>query len=74
MLDEHRKDNVDRVICSHININSIRYKIYMLSDFIKDKIDILFDESFPSSSFIIKGFAPLLEKIAQYTVVGFFCM
>ena len=68
VLDELRKDNVHRVICSHININSIRYKIEMLSDFIKDKIDILrveqtkIDESFPSSSFIIKGFAPPFRK------------
>ena len=80
VLDELRKNNVHRVICSHININSIRYKIEMLSDFIKDKIDILcvaetnIDESFPSSSFTIKGFAPLLEKIAQDIVVGSFCM
>ena len=56
-------DDVHRVICSHININSIRYKIDMLSDFIKDKIDILcVDESFPSSSFIIKGIAPPFRK------------
>ena len=81
VLHELRKDNVHKVICSHININSIRYKIDMLSDFIKDKIDILcvaetkIEVSFPSSSFIIKGFTPPFRKYrTQDMVVGFFCM
>ena len=34
VLNELRKDNVHRVISSHISINSIRYKIHMLSDIV----------------------------------------
>ena len=36
-----RLKNGDRIILGHININSIRNKIGLLGDMIKDKIDIL---------------------------------
>ena len=58
-----RIENKDRVIITHLNINSIRNKIDMLSDLVKGKVDILcitetkLDETFPTSNFLIDGFS-----------------
>ena len=47
----------------HININSIRNKFEMLSNSIKDNLDILMisetklDSTFPSNQFTVKGYA-----------------
>ena len=58
-----RIKNLSRVIISQININSIRNKIELLSEAVFGNIDILMvsetkiDMSFPTSQFIIQGFA-----------------
>ena len=57
-------NNLNRVVIGHININSIRNKFDMLSNMVKDNIDILMvsktklDASFPQVQFRIKGYAP----------------
>ena len=61
----------------HLNINSIRYKISILSDIVAKKIDVLcisetkFDESFMSSNFLIPLIS-LLDVIALHLGVDFF--
>ena len=63
-LQNLRKKNPNRIIISHLNINSIRNKIEMISDIIIGNIDIMLfsetkiDESFPSSQFFISGLSP----------------
>ena len=58
-----RIKNLNRVIISQININSIRNKIELLSEAVLGNIDILMvsetkiDMSFPTSQFVIQGFA-----------------
>ena len=62
-LKKLRIKNLNRVIISQININSIRNKIELLSEAVFGNIDILkvsktkIDMSFPTSQFIIQGFA-----------------
>ena len=52
---------------AHLNINSIRNKIELLSEAVTGNIDILMisetkiDESFPTSQFIISGFSSPLR-------------
>ena len=64
ILKKTRINNVNRVVIGHININSIRNKFDMLSDMIKDNIDILMvsetklDSSFPQAQFRIEGYVP----------------
>ena len=41
ILNNLRTKNVNRIILSHLNINSIRNKIDMLSDLVTGKVDIL---------------------------------
>ena len=68
VLDEHRKNNIHKIIFGLININSIRFKIDMLADIIKDRIDILcvvetkVDESFSPQNFYIDGFSPPFRR------------
>ena len=62
-LKKLRIKNLNRVIISQSNINSIRNKIELLSEAILGNIDILMvsetktDMSFPTSQFVIQGFA-----------------
>ena len=62
-LKKLRIKNLNRVIISQININSIRNKIELLSEVVLGNIDILMvsetktDMSFPTSQFVIQGFA-----------------
>ena len=62
-LKKLRIKNLNRVIISQININSIRNKIELLSEAVFGNIDIFMvsetkvDMSFPTSQFIIQGFA-----------------
>ena len=62
-LKKLRIKNLNRVIISQININSIRNKIELLSEAVLGNIDILMvsetkiDMSFPTSQFVIQGFA-----------------
>ena len=56
------KDNLNKLIFAHVNINSIRNKFDSLADIIKDNIDILMisetkvDDSFPDGQFFLDGF------------------
>ena len=62
ILNDLRLKNDNRIIFAHLNINSIRNKIDMVSDLIKGSIDILLisetkiDNTFPTSQFEIPGF------------------
>ena len=61
-LQTIRKDNLNKLIFAHLNINSIRNKFDSLADIIKDNIDILMisetkvDDSFPHGQFFLDGF------------------
>ena len=61
-LKKLRIKNLNRVIISQININSIRNKIELLSEAVLGNIDILMvseskiDMSFPTNQFVIEGF------------------
>ena len=63
VLTSLRKDNVDRLIFAHLNINSIRNKFDNLSQLIRGKIDVLLisetkiNDSFPKGQFLIDGFS-----------------
>ena len=62
-LKKPRIKNLNRVINSQININSIRNKIELLSEAVLGNINILMvsetkiDMSFPTNQFVIQGFA-----------------
>jgi len=63
ILKNLRLKNVNRIIIGHININSIRNKIHLLAELIKDKVDILLisetkiDCTFPTSQFTLQGYS-----------------
>ena len=56
------KDNPNKLIFAHLNINSIRNKFDSFADIIKDNIDILMisetkvDDSFPDGQFSLDAF------------------
>ena len=56
------KDNLNKLIFAHLNINSIRNKFELLSEQVKGNVDVLMisetkiDDSFPVSQFLIEGF------------------
>ena len=58
-----RSNNIDKIIISHLNINSVRNKFDHLVDLIMGNIDILLisetkiDDSFPTNQFQIKSFS-----------------
>ena len=62
-LHEIRIKNANRFIIGHLNVNSLRNKLQILEELIKDKIDIFLisetklDSSFPSGQFVIKGYS-----------------
>ena len=55
------KDNLNKLIFAHLNINSIQNKFDYLADVIKDNIDILMisetkvDYTFPDGQFFLNG-------------------
>ena len=61
-LQAIRKDNLNKLIFTHLNINSIRNKFDSLADIIKDNIDILMisetkvDDFFLVGQFFLDGF------------------
>ena len=63
ILQSIRSKNLDRVIFSHLNINSIRNKLETLHDIVKNKIDILLlsetkiGSIFPETQFLLNGFS-----------------
>ena len=62
-LNNLRLKNPNRLICAHLNINSVRNKFDLLSDIIKNNIDILMisetklDSSFPNGQFQFHGYS-----------------
>ena len=56
------KDNLNKLIFAHLNINSIQNKFELLSEQIKGNVDVLMisetkiDDSFPVGQFLIEGF------------------
>ena len=60
-------DNVNKLMFAHLNINSIRNKLWFLAAQVKGKIDILIileskiDGSFPKESFLIEGFSTPID-------------
>ena len=62
ILNKLRITNINRILCAHLNINSIRNKIDMLADLVVGKIDVLLvsetkiDVTFPTSQFQIPGY------------------
>ena len=62
-LQNIRKNNSERIILGHLNINSIRNKFEMITEFIKGNVDLMLfsetkiDDSFPTSQFLISGFS-----------------
>ena len=63
VLKSIRKENLDKLIFAHLNINLIRNKIDLLSEQVRGNIDVLLvsetkiDDSFPQGQFIIDGFS-----------------
>ena len=63
VLKSLRKDNLDKLIYAHLNINLIRNKFDYLSEQIRGNVDILLvsetkiDVSFPQVQFVIDGFS-----------------
>ena len=61
-LKSLRKDNLNKLLFAHFNINSIRNKFELLSEQIKGNVDVLMisetkiDDSFPVGQFLIEGF------------------
>ena len=57
-----RKDNLNKIIIAHLNINSIRYKFEHLVEQIKGNVDLLMisetklNDTFPNDQFVIEGF------------------
>ena len=58
ILQNLRLKSIDKIIIGHLNMNSVRNKIHLLADLIKDKIDIMLisetklDCTFPKSQFV----------------------
>ena len=56
-LDSLRKDNLSKLRFAHLNINSVRKKIELLSEQIKSTVEVLMiaetkiDDSFPVGQF-----------------------
>ena len=69
VLNSLRKDNLDKLIFAHLNINLIRNKFVYLFEQIRGNVDILLvletkiDDSILQGQFVIDGFS------APYTVV-----
>ena len=62
VLKNIKKQNINRLVIVHLNINSLRSKFEQLASLIKGNIDILvmsetkIDDSFPTQQFIIEGY------------------
>ena len=58
-----RRENINKLVFAHININSIRNMFELLVNQVKGNIDVLrisktkIDDSFPLASFLIGGFS-----------------
>ena len=62
-LNVIRKNNLNRLICAHINTNSIRNKFDMLASQVKGNADVVMisetklDDTFPVDQFVLEGFS-----------------
>ena len=72
------KDNLNKLIFAHLNINSIRNKFELLSKQIKGNVDVLMisetkiDDSFPVGQFLIEGFCTTY-RLDRNSKVEAFC-
>ena len=63
ILKNIRMSNLDKVVIGQLNVNSLSEKFHSLKFIIPENIDIMiieeskFDESYPSSQFMMEGFA-----------------
>ena len=64
MLKSLRCDNLNKLVFAHVNINSIRNKLQLLSEQVRSNLDVLMvfetkiDDSFPNGNFLIQSFSP----------------
>ena len=62
-IRQPRRDNVNKIIFAHLNINSVRNKFDLVADLMRGKIDVLMtselkiDDSFHDSQFFIEGYS-----------------
>ena len=81
-LNEIRKKNPNRIIITHLNINSIRSKFEMLKEVLGNKINILLisdtklDDTFPLNQFILEEFTRphRLDRTTHGGGLMFFCL
>ena len=63
VLKNLRLKNLNKVIICHININSLRNKFELLTEMVRDKVDLLMisetklDSSFPNAQFYMKSYS-----------------
>ena len=75
-LQTIRKDNLNKLIFAHLNINSIRNKFDSLADIIKNNINILMklvtkvEDSFPDGQLFLDGFGKPLRLDRNRNGVG----
>ena len=75
MIDLRNK-NPDRLIISHLNVNSLRNKFEFLVPLVKDNIDILMlsetklDSFFPHAQFSIEGYSKTYRLFMVIFIVG----
>ena len=71
-LSNIRKNNINRPIPAHIDINSIRNKFDQLVDDVKGKVDVFMisetkiDNSFPTMEFHIEGYCVFRSERSEY--------
>ena len=71
ILDHVRLNNANRLIISHLNINSLRNNFEVLREIVQDKLDILLisetkaDPSFPSSQSVLDLHFELTEIVHE---------
>ena len=67
VLASLRKENLNRVILAHLNINSIRNKFDLLAEGLNGDVDVIMtsetkiDETFPARQFHIDGYIPSID-------------
>ena len=80
ILKDLRIKNLDRILIGSLNINSIRNKFHMLTDFVVGHLDFLLivesklDDSFPNSSLKLPGFLTPFRRDGHDLVEDFLFM
>ena len=68
VLKSLKLKNSNKVIIGHININSLRNKFELLTEMVRDKVDLLMifetklDSSFPNAQFYMKSYSYRLDR------------